>query len=60
MGKDGMEGSKEIKRMGGKVLAQDKKDAVVWGMPEAVKGIADAYLSNAEIILKLKEWGVFE
>lgn len=60
MGKDGMEGSKEIKRMGGKVLAQDKKDAVVWGMPAAVKGIADAYLSNAEIILKLKEWGVFE
>jgi len=55
-----MEGSKEIKRMGGKVLAQDKKDAVVWGMPAAVKGIADAYLSNAEIILKLKEWGVFE
>jgi two-component system chemotaxis response regulator CheB len=60
MGKDGMEGSKEIKRMGGKVLAQDKKDAVVWGMPAAVKGITDAYLSNAEIILKLKEWGVFE
>ncbi len=60
MGKDGMLGSRDIKKVGGKVIAQDKSDAPVWGMPAAVVGIADAHLTNAQIIKELKNLGVFE
>ena len=44
MGKDGLEGSKFIKQLGGKVVAESQESAVVWGMPgEVVKnGLADA------------------
>jgi len=44
MGKDGLEGSRLIKQLGGKVVAESQESAVVWGMPgEVVKnGLADA------------------
>ena len=36
MGQDGLAGSREIRRLGGDVLAQDEATSVVWGMPGAV------------------------
>ncbi len=43
MGKDGLEGIKELKRLGGYCLAQDEESCVVYGMPKAVvdAGYAD-------------------
>ena len=36
MGQDGLAGAREIRRLGGDVLAQDEATSVVWGMPGAV------------------------
>ena len=36
MGSDGLEGCKEVIRLGGTVIAQDEASSVVWGMPKAV------------------------
>lgn len=46
MGSDGLKGAKEIKRRGGRVIAQDESTAVVYGMPKAVvdEGVADMVL----------------
>ena len=43
MGKDGLLGSKQIKKAGGYVIAQDEESCVVYGMPKAVvdEGVAD-------------------
>ncbi len=43
MGKDGLEGARAVKKVGGKVLAQDEATSVVYGMPKAVvdAGLAD-------------------
>jgi two-component system chemotaxis response regulator CheB len=43
MGKDGLEGIKEVKALGGKCIAQDEHSCVVYGMPKAVvdNGLAD-------------------
>jgi two-component system chemotaxis response regulator CheB len=50
MGKDGLEGARKIKALGGTVYAQDEKSCVVYGMPRA---IVEANL--ADKILPLKE-----
>lgn len=44
MGSDGVEGAAEIRRAGGRVLAQDESSSVVWGIPRFVleRGLADA------------------
>ncbi len=36
MGQDGLAGSREIRRLGGDVIAQDESTSVVWGMPGAI------------------------
>lgn len=36
MGQDALAGAREIRRLGGDVLAQDEATSVVWGMPGAV------------------------
>lgn len=43
MGKDGLQGSRLVKKYGGKVLAQSKEDSVIYGMNKAVvdAGLAD-------------------
>ncbi len=43
MGKDGLESIKELKKMGGKCIAQDEESCVVYGMPKAIvdAGLAD-------------------
>ena len=47
MGQDGFLGSKRIHEAGGKILVQDERTSVVWGMPGilAGSGMADAVLS---------------
>ncbi|MCF6270046.1 MAG: chemotaxis response regulator protein-glutamate methylesterase [Melioribacteraceae bacterium] len=43
MGKDGLESIKELKKLGGKCIAQDEESCVVYGMPKAIvdAGCAD-------------------
>jgi two-component system chemotaxis response regulator CheB len=36
MGKDGVEGARQLVARGGSVLAQDETSSAVWGMPRAV------------------------
>lgn len=36
MGQDGLDGSKKLVSSGGRLIAQDEKSSVVWGMPGAV------------------------
>ena len=51
MGKDGLEGLKDIKKKGGFVVAQDEASCVVYGMPKAAvdEGVADEVHSLDEI-----------
>jgi two-component system chemotaxis response regulator CheB len=49
MGKDGLEGARKIKALGGTVYAQDEKSSVVYGMPRA---IAEANLADKILPLK--------
>lgn len=46
MGEDGCRGCAEIRRRGGRIVAQDEATSVVWGMPGAVvhAGLADSVL----------------
>ncbi len=57
MGADGAEGMGELKEAGARILAQDEKSSVVWGMPgEVVKrGFADEVLSLTKIAGRLIE-----
>lgn len=43
MGKDGTEGAKKLKQLGGYLLAQDEASCVVYGMPKSIvdSGLAD-------------------
>lgn len=51
MGEDGRNGAEEVVRQGGKVIAQDEKSSVVWGMPGAVvkAGLAAKILPLEEL-----------
>ncbi|NLU42580.1 MAG: chemotaxis response regulator protein-glutamate methylesterase [Firmicutes bacterium] len=52
MGSDGTRGASLIRRMGGKVLAQDESTSVVYGMPKSVAqaGSADQVLPLGEMV----------
>lgn len=56
MGEDGIEGSHDIARAGGTIIAQDEASSVVWGMPAAVvmAGLADKVLPLSEIAAEIK------
>ncbi len=51
MGKDGLEGVKKIKLVGGHCIAQDENTCVVYGMPRAIveNGLADTIAPLEEI-----------
>ena len=58
MGKDGSEGVKKLKNLGGYCIAQDEESCVVYGMPRSVveRGFADSIVSlnkMSEIINKV-------
>lgn len=56
MGEDGIEGSHDIYRVGGTIIAQDEASSVVWGMPAAVAlaGLADKVLPLSKIAAEIK------
>jgi two-component system chemotaxis response regulator CheB len=51
MGVDGARGMEEIKRNGGKTIAQDEKSCVVFGMPKAAieRGVVDSIVDLDQI-----------
>jgi two-component system, chemotaxis family, protein-glutamate methylesterase/glutaminase len=51
MGKDGLDGAREVKRLGGRVLAEAESTCTVYGMPRAVveAGLADVVLPLHEL-----------
>jgi len=55
MGEDGLNGSKEIARAGGRVIVQDEATSVVWEMPGRIAqaGIADGVLPINELAAEL-------
>ena len=55
MGKDGLLGITELKKLGGKCLAQNEESCVVYGMPKAVvdAGLADAIVPLDQIANKI-------
>ena len=57
MGSDGVQGLREVKAAGGRVLAQDQASSVVYGMPgEAVAaGVVDTVLAAPQLGLYLAE-----
>ncbi|MBS4032736.1 MAG: chemotaxis response regulator protein-glutamate methylesterase [Clostridiales bacterium] len=57
MGKDGADGMMEIKRLGGRTLAQDEESSVIFSMPRAsiTAGIVDYVLPLSQIAGKISE-----
>lgn len=55
MGKDGAEGMRHIKRIGGTTMAQDQKSSIIFGMPKAAldTGAVDFVLPPKGIAAKL-------
>ncbi len=55
MGEDGLRGSEEIPRVGGRILVQDEATSVVWEMPGRVAqaGLADAVLPIGDVANEL-------
>jgi two-component system, chemotaxis family, protein-glutamate methylesterase/glutaminase len=53
MGKDGVEGLKDVKANGGYVIAQDEESCIVYGMPQAAleEGVVDSMVSLDNIAL---------
>ncbi len=51
MGRDGQEGCKKVKEFGGKVIAEDRSTAIIYGMPKAVSdaGLADLVVPLYEV-----------
>ena len=51
MGDDGKEGSAWVKAQGGRVITEDEKSCVIYGMPRSVveAGLSDAAISLPEI-----------
>jgi two-component system, chemotaxis family, protein-glutamate methylesterase/glutaminase len=58
MGHDGLIGAKAIKQIGGKVIAESKSSATIYGMPREVveAGLADAVLPIDQINGKILEY----
>lgn len=59
MGRDGLEGSRELAARGGTICVQDARSSAVWGMPRAVAeaGLASAVLPPAELARCVRDHG---
>ena len=57
MGHDGLDASRELVEVGGKLIAQDEETSVVWGMPGAVcnAGLCSGVYPLNQIGMKIKE-----
>jgi two-component system chemotaxis response regulator CheB len=57
MGADGCRGCEQLSSLGARILAQDEKSSVVWGMPGAVSraGLADEVLPLPQIGTKIQD-----
>lgn len=55
MGRDGLDGAREVRRLGGTVYAQDQESSSVWGMPGHIAraGLASEVLSLDDIAPRL-------
>ena len=55
MGRDGLQGTRDIHEAGGRVIIQDEATSVVWGMPAEVarEGLADRILPLEQIASEL-------
>jgi two-component system chemotaxis response regulator CheB len=49
MGKDGLEGARDVKRLGGRILVEDESTCTVYGMP---RSISEAHLADVEVPLE--------
>jgi two-component system chemotaxis response regulator CheB len=51
MGQDGLDGARDLRALGGRVIVQDRETSVVWGMPGAVAraGLAEEVLPLAQV-----------
>src|SRR3954466_6582894 len=51
MGRDGLEGAREVRAQGGRILVEDESTCAVYGMPRAVAeaGLADAVLPLGDL-----------
>jgi two-component system, chemotaxis family, protein-glutamate methylesterase/glutaminase len=52
MGRDGVDGLKAVRQLGGKIIAQDQASCVVYGMPRVAveEGLVDAIMNPQEIV----------
>lgn len=57
MGKDGLQGARQIKGKGGVIIVQDEATSVIWGMPKVIyeAGLADKVLPLSEIPAAITE-----
>lgn len=57
MGKDGLEGAEEVRRRGGRILAEAERTCTVYGMPRAVAeaGLADAVCDLGDLPAAIAE-----
>ena len=49
MGKDGLEGARDVKRLGGRILVEAESTCTVYGMP---RSISEAHLADVELPLE--------
>ncbi|MTJ79427.1 MAG: chemotaxis-specific protein-glutamate methyltransferase CheB [Telmatospirillum sp.] len=58
MGEDGAAEMTELRRRGGRTIAQDEASSVVWGMPGELvrRGGADVVLPSERIVAQLESW----
>lgn len=58
MGQDGLRGAQALKDAGSRVIAQDEKTSVIWGMPGSVAraGLADEIMPLGDIARKIALW----